>query len=561
MPKAQLLSNWFKSAGFKALFVVLVMLFNVTLSTLSNTSVFAAETAGDTTEQTEIEEDTQEADEQEATESENQESSDDTSDDVTEEEDAIEEDTELPVSTGENKDEASEITAAVIEAPALEDDEIIAEQTVYEVIESHPELSMVGEILESGYCYELYYLHTSEMPLTFFLPTNSAIENIVATPGTNGEEFNQLKGNFDEICALIASHTTHITEDIEIEGAITSADVAPGDSLYALAYGNDIDGILIENIAGTLYVDGNMTTEQDILVAEGVVHIVNSVLLPQSVGTIDEVITDKTSPELNGKIIPYQYLEIADGEYDEGYPDMRELCVVVRIDGIPYMANVDGYTWQIEADRVTLNPTKTDTLFDIIVREVKNAQDQVTVDSVEVDTPEPTCEALKTDIEQAEFTINDFKEVMTRGGQLVGVTMSRSVLSFLEPVVEEEEEGEVLGETTDEPVIEKVSTKTETSVASYSCGKGVCGDEFAQAGDPSTTDTDGDGVVDSEDPDPLDPEVTGLEDGSDDDSENNETTADDEEDDEDTNVALWFLAGGGVVGAWYLLWQRSGREL
>ena len=365
-------------------------------------------------------------------------------------------------------------------------------------------------------------------PFTIFAPTDSAIANIVQMPGTSSEELNQLLGNPDELCALIASHI--------VAGEIVSTD-ATEEGVTVPVIANDVDGLFIQLVDGKVLVDGAEVVEANLFGSNGVVHVVDSVLLPQSVGTINPVVTDKTSPALSGTI---NASVLATEDMEIGF------CVLVRVDGIPYIADVDGMTWSIEEGVVSVNPTKANTLFDVVVRSefgnYKNTDSLVQIVGCDDMVAELRVEAAT--VQSAEL-----QDVETHGGRLFGLTMNRNVLSFLEP--EEEEPGEVLGETV---TVEPEEEETVAVVPAQTCGKGVCGD-VAQAPDPSTIDTDGDGVVDSEDPDPLDPNVTGLEDGDESSDDGEEEPEDDE-----TNVLLWFLAGGGVVLVWYLLWQRSGRE-
>ncbi len=332
-------------------------------------------------------------------------------------------------------------------------------------------------------------------PVTVFAPRNSAFGALVAASGSADAELEQLLGNLDELCALVLSHV--------VEGEFTSEDV-PSGGVTLPALGNDLDGIFVQRIGDNVYVDGAQVTTANLFGSNGIVHVIDTILLPQSVGTINPILTDMTAPEITG--------ELSDGD-----------CVLVRIDGTPYSAVVDGSSWSIPEGTVMLNPTKANTLFDVVVRDGGS-----------------DCEWLEN-------------SPITYGDDLEGLTMRNDVLSYLEPEVEDEDEGEVLGEQT--PETTPVETEQPVVVAGYaSYGKGG---EFAQADNSDEIDTDGDGVPDSEDPDPNDPNVTGLEDDTTSDDENDDQASDDDGE----NVALWFIAGGGVVLVWYLLWQRSGREV
>jgi hypothetical protein len=352
--------------------------------------------------------------------------------------------------------------------------------------------------------------------------------NLVATPGTSVDELFQLNGNPDELCALIASHI--------VEGEYVSTDVTTsGVTLPTLD--NDIDGIFVQLVNGKVYADGALVSTADLFASNGVVHIVDAVLLPQSVGTINPIVTDQTSPALSGTITtPMTSTEHEEVKIDWVY------CVVVRVDGIPYVANVDGSNWTIEEGIVSLNPTKTDTLFDVVVRV----------------SPWSCDWEYEEDAQPYQIAAEMSSEVVTHGLFLVGLTMNRGVVSYLE-TEEPTDEGEVLGETTDNtPVVPEPTTEV---VLGVSCG-GKIACEGSSNYDPTKVDSDGDGVVDSEDSDPYDPSVTGQEEAdTSDDANSNEENSENESASEDSQNAIWwFVAGGGIVAAWYLLWQRSARE-
>ncbi len=409
--------------------------------------------------------------------------------------------------------------------------------TIADVIDEEASLdtldSVISYLIKNKACEGLLTLDDSYAgPYTVFAPENSAFAALVAAPQSIDAELTQLLGNPDEMCALLGSHV--------VEGVVVSTD-ATTDGATLNAVVNDLDGIFVQNIGGKVFVDGHEVVSADLFATNGVVHIIDGVLLPQSVGTINQVVTTKTSPALSGTInMPSMSAE------EVAY----ELCVVVRIDGVPYIADVSGNTWMIEEGVVSLNPTKENTLFDVVVRTGLGhyyASNGASLGCEEVD------------VIDEELSIYDQEiDIVTHGGPLLGLTMSNTVVSYDEPTQPEEpeeEEGEVLGETTDEEVVEE---DTVALVPTQACGKGDCGSYVAQtdngAGNEEELDSDGDGVPDSEDPEPFNPDI----DGTETDDEANDEEADD---DSNANLLLWFIAGGGIVVVWYLLWQRSGKEL
>ena len=147
---------------------------------------------------------------------------------------------------------------------------------------------------------------------------------------------------------------------------------------------------------------------------------------------------------------------------------------------------------------------------------------------------------------------------VTHGHRLVALTMQRGVVSYETTP----QEPQVLGDTDEvEPVNEPEEVSThympETFVlAGMGCTKGYCpgmddlvasnDQDSAEDNDSKIVDSDGDGVPDSEDPEPNNPDVTGLEDTASDDSEDN-----------DTPLYWWVVGAGSVAVLWYVLWRRS----
>lgn len=404
--------------------------------------------------------------------------------------------------------------------------------TLADLIEDDQDLSMLNQLLqlESRDCLALHKLLSAPAEKhTLFMPTNAAITGLVSAPANSDNELNQLQANGDEACALIASHI--------VPGEYASNDFS-AEGLQLPALDNDEDGIFVNRPHDSIFVNGIPVTEGDFFAVNGVLHKVNTVLLPQSVGTIDKIVTDKTSPALSGTI---NTLSLS--EHDSPY----EYCVLVRVNGVPYIAEVNGASWKINEGVISINPSH-ETLFDVVVRDgyglYANGQGDM-----------KGCEDIQTEYPEGTSTSSSaLVEVVTHGGRLLGLTMSKSVVSMPTPATPVDS-GEVLGETTDNPEPKEVAI---VSTSTPSCGKGICGDFVAQADDdPSMRDSDGDGVVDSEDPAPFDPNITGQEESGNGDQD---VGVDSESNDDNSSVLLWFLLGGGAVVVWYLLWQRSGRE-
>ena len=406
----------------------------------------------------------------------------------------------------------------------LDESEVCDEvPTLLDVIDASEQTSLLSDLLrsDSSTCsLMLDVLDDTDENTTVFAPSNDAILSIVRAPSSSTPELSQLSGNPDELCALIASHVVP-------NATVASSDAtAAGATLPALS--NDLDGLFVQLVGSSVIVDGSKKVIlADQFGSNGVMHVVNDVILPTSAGTIDTVATDNVAPALSGTIMT------AHAYASDELAEPVGFCVVVRIDGVPYVADVTGNAWAIEQGVVMLNPSDPNTLFDVVVR-------------VQADDG---CESMAESESSDEAASG---AIVRAGEQLVGLTMTRGVVSYqAEEPEEPADDGEVLGAT---------DTEQSTPIVSYyssGCGKGACGDVAQAEPDPYTTDSDGDGVVDAEDPAPNDPTITGLEDSTD--TSTDDQTA--ESDDGSNNIFWWFVFGGGATILAYLYRQRTGGSV
>ncbi len=559
-----------------AAFLAVTMLANIVLFALLSGSVQAQEYSEETTASVIQEEDMsydEEADEMSADSdmTETQEPSD-TTDDAT----------ALPTDTVADESAMSESTATESqeEAPATY-------KTVYDVIHATDATASLATtidfLLEDG-CVPIKAVFAGQDSvggITIFAPSNEALLSLVGSEEGLTNELTQLRGNSDELCQLVSSHL-HV-------GNTFTAETVPTEPTLILNQSAD-DGIVVTNTGSSVTADNATVVTADLMADNGVVHVTDQVILPTGAGTIDEVETDSTSPALSGKISVHnpEAYEKHDEDTDSDAPvasddsaqqthtqKMPGFCVVVRIDGTPYEADVNGLDWSIEEGVIDVDPLESSTLFAVIVRKARMMADHAMMTSETADVsvaPSSTCEPEESVVTTPE---SDVVAPVTSGGELVSISLYRDVISYKASEETTNDGGEVLGETdsSTEETAEEESANNNGNTNGISKA-GPTG-EIAQV-DPSTVDTDGDGVVDSLDTEPNNPEVTGNEDTDGDgvidrdDAEptNPEVTgleSDQDTDDEDvntdtSNLLWWFVGGGAAITLWYLLWQRGGIE-
>ena len=132
-------------------------------------------------------------------------------------------------------------------------------------------------------------------PFTVFAPTNGAFEAAFEALGVSAEE---ALANTELLTTLLTYHV--------VEGATLAADVAGLDSATTLQ-GEDIS--ISEGSFGVVLNDNVNVTRADIQAANGVIHIINQVLVPPSVsggmGAGEEApseVTEETEPEATPEV-------------------------------------------------------------------------------------------------------------------------------------------------------------------------------------------------------------------------------------------------------------------
>lgn len=485
--------------------------------------------------------------------------------------------------------------------------------TVLDAINQHPQTAFLSEVLEFLAAHEcvpiLATMASAESVggVTIFAPSNQAIADFIGQSDQTDvmEQLRVYHGQPDELCQIVSTHL-HV-------GATFTADLVPTEPTLITNQGLD-DGVVVQRVGESVTADNATVILANVMAANGVVHIVDQVILSGGPATIEPVVTDSTSPALSGTISvenPDEYVRNAHTADTEDTVPLKKLCVTVQVEGSSYDADVDGLDWSIQEGVIEVDPLKPSTLFAVIVRKANEIANHHTVEGSEGestlaetsyrcvttqttqdsasssqlpsngnDTQDMTPSADEsTATENSEEADSNVPEMEL--GELLGITLSRSVLQFASKdddqtdSNDDDQDGNVLGEQDDTATDNDPGNNNgDVNVHGVAViGKG--GPTDVAAVDPDTVDSDGDGVVDSLDTEPNNPDVTGLEDTDGDgvidredpEPNNPDVTGQetDETDDEDvssdtSNLLWWFVGGGAAVTLWYLLWQRGGVE-
>ncbi len=161
--------------------------------------------------------------------------------------------------------------SAVAEEDAMEDEEAMEDEamedetpaTVVDIATSSDDFStLVAAVTEA----ELVETLQGEGPFTVFAPTNAAFEQALADLGLTAEELLAS----EDLAGILTYHV--------VPGTIMAADAIAAD-------GTEIDTVNGDTIAvsvvdGNVMVDGATVTTADLVAGNGVVHVIDAVILP-----------------------------------------------------------------------------------------------------------------------------------------------------------------------------------------------------------------------------------------------------------------------------------------
>jgi uncharacterized surface protein with fasciclin (FAS1) repeats len=145
-----------------------------------------------------------------------------------------------------------------------------APATVVDLVASNEDLSTLARVLGAAGLLETL---AGEGPLTVFAPTNEAFE---ALPEG---ELERLLGNPEELAEVLSYH---VTEGRVLAGEVAGfADDSSSQQPLETLQGGTLNLAPRENTDKSIYVnDAALITEADLAAGNGVVHVIDAVLLP-----------------------------------------------------------------------------------------------------------------------------------------------------------------------------------------------------------------------------------------------------------------------------------------
>ncbi|OGO17326.1 MAG: beta-Ig-H3/fasciclin [Chloroflexi bacterium RBG_16_48_8] len=192
-----------------------------------------------------------------------------------------------------------------------------------------------------------------EGPLTVFSPTDEAF---AALP----------EGTLDALLADIPTLTDILLYHV-VEGKVMAADVLELSQVQTLQ-GQYID-IRVED--GKVYIDGAEILIADIETSNGVIHVIDAVILPESRDIVDIAVEDGRSENLVAAVQAAGLVEALKGEgpltvfapTDDPFAALPEGTVVALLNDIPTLTNILLYHVAegkfMAADVVELNEVET----------------------------------------------------------------------------------------------------------------------------------------------------------------------------------------------------------
>jgi transforming growth factor-beta-induced protein len=180
------------------------------------------------------------------------------------------------VLTVTDADTLAALTAAADE-PDVTEDIVIMEGTIAEVVAETPDFSLLLAAVQAADPAVLETL-AGPSPVTVFAPTDQAFRNLLSTLGISLDEALEMEDLLTQILLYhVISGEVFADQVVELDG--TSVPTLLGNNAF-----------LVEIVDGNVVLNGIVNvTETDIAASNGVIHVVDNVLLPQPV--IDQLAT------------------------------------------------------------------------------------------------------------------------------------------------------------------------------------------------------------------------------------------------------------------------------
>lgn len=243
-----------------------------------------------------------------------------------------------------DEDERELVVAAFRDAGLPVEDALVlagSDLSVVEAIGAVDELSQVSDFLgAAGLSEEL----SGEGPFTVFAPTNAAIEDLDAAALAELSEV-------DQLADVLRFHV--------VEGSLAAADLADGDVLTTLQ-GEELTVVIDD---GEVTIAGVAVTETDIVAANGVVHVLDGVLLP---GTLATEIALNRIVELD----PVQFAAGSSDLLDESVPILTEAAEILVQNPVGSV-EIEGHTDSSgdEETNLELSQERADAVRDFLIEE------------------------------------------------------------------------------------------------------------------------------------------------------------------------------------------------
>lgn len=162
----------------------------------------------------------------------------------------------------EETDDAAEVEEEAMEEEAM-DEEAEVPATVVDIATSSDDFSTLVAAVTAA---DLVETLQGEGPFTVFAPTNAAFEQALSDLGMTAEELLAS----EDLAGILTYHV--------VPGTIMAADAIAADGTEIATVNGDTIAVTV--VDGNVMVDGATVTTADLVAGNGVVHVIDAVILP-----------------------------------------------------------------------------------------------------------------------------------------------------------------------------------------------------------------------------------------------------------------------------------------